>query len=93
MRSLLSRKEEPVSVISMIASTRSGTLTSVAPQENSTSTFTPARSKIFSSNCFSGNALSLQIAHAADRGEFSGTTNTQRVGPERWLLNDNSASS
>ena len=32
------RREEPVSVTSTMASTRSGTLTSVAPQENSTDT-------------------------------------------------------
>ncbi len=41
MRSLLARMDEPVSVTSTMASTRSGTFTSVAPQENSTSAVTP----------------------------------------------------
>ena len=40
IRSLFARSELPVSVMSTIASTRSGTLTSVAPHENSTSTAT-----------------------------------------------------
>ena len=39
--SLFARNELPVSVKSTIASTSSGTLTSVAPQENSTSASTP----------------------------------------------------
>src|SRR5580658_7406924 len=43
MRSLLARNDEPVSVISTIASTSSCALTSVAPQENSTSALTPCR--------------------------------------------------
>ena len=40
-RSLLARRDYPVSVRSAIASTRSGAFTSVAPQENSTSALTP----------------------------------------------------
>ena len=38
IRSLFARRELPVSVRSTMASTRSGTFTSVAPQENSTFT-------------------------------------------------------
>ena len=45
IRSLAARSELPVSVMSTIASTKSGTFTSVAPQENSSSTFTPRDSK------------------------------------------------
>ncbi len=48
MRSLLALMELPVSVTSTMASTRSGTLTSVAPQENSTSAFTPCFSRYLS---------------------------------------------
>jgi hypothetical protein len=41
IRSLFARSEDPVSVTSTMASARRGGLTSVAPQENSTVTFTP----------------------------------------------------
>ena len=94
MRSLLARSDDPVSVMSMIASTRSGTLTSVAPQENSSSTFTPARSK---------NLLVIPMASVATRlpsrsrtslmGESSGTTRTHRVGRALALLKESSVNS
>ena len=45
IRSRFARNEDPVSVTSTIASASVGGLTSVAPQENSTSTFTPSRAK------------------------------------------------
>ena len=87
MRSLFARSEEPVSVTSTIASTRSGTFTSVAPQENSTSAVTP---------CFARNARVISTASVAITfpcksftlftGESSGTQSTQRVGRELVLL-------
>ena len=45
MRRLLARSDEPVSVISTMASANRGGFTSVAPQENSTMASTPWRSK------------------------------------------------
>ena len=45
MRSRLARSDDPVSVTSTIASASIGGLTSVAPHENSTLTFTPSRAK------------------------------------------------
>ena len=45
MRSRFARSVEPVSVASTIASASTGGLTSVAPQENSTFTFTCCRAK------------------------------------------------
>ena len=45
IRRRLARSDEPVSVTSTIASASIGGLTSVAPQENSTFTFTPSRAK------------------------------------------------
>ena len=94
MRNLLSRSEEPVSVMSMIASTRSGTFTSVAPQENSSSTFTPARSKNRLVNPTASVATRLPSRSRTARiGESSGTTSTQRVGRALALLKDNSVTS
>ena len=45
MRSRLARSVDPVSVASTMASASTGGFTSVAPQENSTSTVTPCFSK------------------------------------------------
>ena len=47
MRSRFARSDEPVSVISTMASASCGTFTSVAPQENSTRAFTPWRARYF----------------------------------------------
>ena len=79
MRSLFARSELPVSVMSTMASTRSGTLTSVAPQENSISAFTPFASKkrfVVLSNSVA-TRLPARSAMVLT-GEDSGTHKTQR---------------
>ena len=79
IRSLFALSELPVSVRSTIASTKSGTFISVAPQENSTSALTPFCSK---------NALVVLTISVAIRlpsksltvftSDASGTQSTQR---------------
>ena len=81
MRRLFARREDPVSVMSMIASTSSGAFTSVAPHENSTSAWTPMRARY---------CLQMPTASVAMRlpcrslplliGESFGTAMTQRTG-------------
>src|SRR2546422_9999552 len=74
IRGLFARKEEPVSVISTIASTSSCALTSVAPQENSTSAFTPCCLRYFFVRFTISVATRLPFKSFADlTGEFSGT--------------------
>ena len=77
MRKLLARKELPVSVRSTIASTSSGTFTSVAPQENSTSASTPWDAKKFLVTWTSSVAIFLPCKSLTDfMSDASGTANT-----------------
>ncbi len=79
IRSLLARRELPVSVMSTIASTRSGTFTSVAPQENSTVTGTLLAAKYRFTVLTSSVATRLPANCSAFWiGEDSGTHRTQR---------------
>ncbi len=79
---MFAASEAPVSVSSTIASTSSGTFTSVAPQENSTSASTPASARY----CFVTLTTSVAMRFPARSfGELIGlswaTTSTQRAGP------------
>jgi hypothetical protein len=80
MRSLLARSEEPVSVMSTIASTRSGTLTSVCAHENShLATLTPFCSKkrlVVLTNSVATRLPARSAGHLTE--EASGTQSTQR---------------
>src|SRR6185369_14000146 len=94
IRRLFARNDDPVSVISTIASTSSWALTSVAPQENSTSALTLFFRKYFRVRLttsvairFPRKSLTLRI------GESSGTASTQRAGCRLTLLNTNSPTS
>src|SRR3954462_9009614 len=81
MRSLFARSEEPVSVTSTIASTKSGTFTSVAPQENSTSAVTPwlARKRRVISTASVAMTLPCR-SFTLRMSEASGAAMTQRGG-------------
>src|SRR5207248_10440830 len=80
IRSLFARSEEPVSVISTIASTSSGALTSVAPQENSTLAFTLCRRRYLRVRFTTSVAILFPCKSLTDLiFESSGTANTQRV--------------
>jgi len=79
MRSLFARIELPVSVMSTMASTRSGTFTSVAPQENSTSAAMPFLAKyrlVVSSSSVATRLPARSSGFVID--EASGTQSTQR---------------
>ena len=79
MRRLFARSDEPVSVMSAIASTKSGTLTSVAPHENSTSAFTPLSARYFLVTFISSVAILLPSkSFTVFMGESSFTQRTQR---------------
>ena len=94
MRSLLARSEEPVSVSSTMASTNSCAFISVAPQENSTSAFTPCFFKYFFVRLTTSVAMRLPDKSFTDlTDEFSGTHNTQRAGCRVALLKRNSPTS
>ena len=87
MRRLLARSELPVSVMSTMASTKSGGLTSVAPQLNSTSAFTPLSFSQF----FVPSTSSVEIRLPSKSltlfmGESLGTARTQRTGVSCCLL-------
>ena len=79
IRNLLARSELPVSVRSTIASTKSGTFISVAPQENSTSAFT----QFFLKNALVILTISVAIrlpsrSFTVFTSDASGTQSTQR---------------
>src|SRR5207237_7175231 len=94
MRRWLARSEEPVSVISTMASTNSCAFTSVAPQENSTSALTACRRRYFLVRLTTSVAMRLPLRSLTDlTGDCSGTANTQRVGCRVALLNWNSPTS
>ena len=79
MRSLLALMEEPVSVMSTMASASSGTFTSVAPQENSTSHSTPCalnQRRVVSTSSVATRLPARSLA--VWTGEASGTQRTQR---------------
>ena len=79
MRSLLALIEEPVSVMSTIASASSGTFTSVAPQENSTSHSMPCalnQRRVVSTSSVATRLPARSLA--VWTGEASGTQRTQR---------------
>ena len=80
MRSLFARSDEPVSVMSTMASTKSGTFTSVAPQENSTSAgiFRSVNQRLVVSISSVATRLPARSA-AVFTGEDSGTHSTQRL--------------
>ena len=81
IRSRFARSEEPVSVISTMASASCGTLTSVAPQENSTRACTLCRARYFFVRFTTSVAITLPSRSRADcAGAFSGTASTQRTG-------------
>ncbi len=69
IRKLLSAKEVPVSVMSTMASTSSGTFTSVEPQLNSTLGLNPSRLQKTGRQAdrLGGNSLSLHVVHRLDR--------------------------
>ena len=84
MRNLFARNEEPVSVTSTIASTKSGTFTSVAPQENSMVASTPRSARKRRVSSTASVAITLPLRSSTFWiGESSGTAITQRVG---WSL-------
>ena len=86
MRSLLARREEPVSVTSTMASARSGGLTSVAPQLNSTLALTPFLRRYFLVASTSSVAMILPSrSFTVLTGEDSGTASTQRTLPKLCL--------
>ena len=94
MRSLFALREEPVSVTSTMASTSSWAFTSVAPQENSTSAFTPFFLRYFLVRLTTSVAMRLPWRSFTDlTGESSGTHSTQRAGRRETLLNRNSPTS
>src|SRR6266567_2992067 len=68
IRSLFARSEEPVSVISTMASTNSWALTSVAPPENSTSAFTLWRRRYFFVKLTTSVAIRLPLKSLTDIG-------------------------
>ena len=72
MRSLLARRDDPVSVTSTMASASSGGLTSVAPQLNSTRGLHAVALEIAlrGGDEFGRDDLALQILHAIDRARF-----------------------
>ena len=77
IRRLFARSELPVSVKSTMASTNSGTLTSVAPHENSTSADTPCSVRKFLVTSTSSVAIVLPSkSFTVFMGEFSGTAKT-----------------
>ena len=81
IRSLLARSDEPVSVTSTIASTRSGAFTSVAPHENSTSAVTPCSASQRFVRFTTSVAIRLPSRSLTERmSESSGTASTQRTG-------------
>ncbi len=83
MRSRLALSDDPVSVTSTMASARTGGLTSVAPQENSTFTRTFRRVKYASVACTSSVAMVHPSRSAGVRNrESSGTASTQRTRPK-----------
>ena len=87
-RSLFARSDEPVSVISTIASTSSGALTSVAPQENSTSALTLCCRRYFRVRFTTSVAIRFPCKSLTDLiSESSGTAKTHRVGCRVALLN------
>ena len=83
IRSRFARSVEPVSVASTMASARTGGLTSVAPQENSTLTGTSSSSKYALVTRTSSVAM---VAPAKSAGvlkrESSGAASTQRTLPK-----------
>src|SRR5206468_11003910 len=84
---LLAAREVPVSVISTIASTSSGTFTSVEPQLNSTLALTPLDSRNRVVRPTASVAIRFPSRSVTDQiGELFGTTRTQRVGLEVDLL-------
>ena len=86
MRSLLARRELPVSVTSTIASASSGSLASVAPQLNSTLAVTPRSPSQRRVTPTSSVATILPCRSAAERtGDESGTASTQRTLPKLCL--------
>ena len=81
IRSLFARSDDPVSVTSTIASTRSGTFTSVAPHENSIFAATPCCSRKRRVISTASVAITFPSRSRTDRiGESSGTAITHRVG-------------
>ena len=87
IRILFARRLAPVSVPSMIASTRSGALDSVAPCENSTSALTPALPRNSEATLTSSVERRLPCRSFTVRiGEFSGTAITHRNGVSDCLL-------
>ena len=89
MRKRLARSEEPVSVTSTMASTRPGirAFTSVVPQENSTSAWTPrpAKKRLVPST----NSVAMRLPCRSSTfwtDDSSGTAITQRTGRELALL-------
>ena len=70
--SLLARREEPVSVTSTMASARTGGLTSVAPQLNSTLAVTPWCGEVALSGGdeFGGDDFAFQVVDRAEGGGF-----------------------
>ena len=81
IRSLLARSDEPVSVTSTMASTRSGTFTSVAPHENSTAAVTPFLARKARVISTASVAITLPCKSCTERiAESSGTAMTHRVG-------------
>src|SRR5262245_58860354 len=83
MRRRLARSDDPVSVTSTMASARTGGFTSVAPQENSTLTFTFLRAKYASVARTSSVAIVAPSRSSADwKRESSGTASTHRTLPK-----------
>src|SRR5206468_11306615 len=94
IRKLFAFNDEPVSVISTIASTNSCAFTSVAPQENSTSALTLCLRRYFFVRLTTSVAIRLPFKSLADLiCEFSGTARTHRAGWRVALLNRNSPTS
>src|SRR5260370_17922878 len=86
MRSLLARRELPVSVTSTMASARTGGFTSVAPHENSTRTGTFFFSKYCLVTLTNSVAIVQFFKSSADLyAESSGTASTQRTLPRLCL--------
>src|SRR6202795_2087870 len=86
IRKRFARSDEPVSVTSTMASASCGTLTSVAPQENSTRAFTPWRARYFSVIFTTSVAIVFPSRSRTSRiEESSGTARTQRTRARRCL--------
>ncbi len=77
----MARRLDPVSVTSTMASTRSGHLASVAPQENSTSASTPWRASHARVMPTTSVAMRLPCRSCTEwMLDASGTASTQRTG-------------